>query len=64
MKPKLIASAPSKEGLEKCINEFYASKHWRILDDMKVYNDLVDRFAPITVTTKRGRWYAHVEAKA
>lgn len=38
MKYKLIASAGTKEDLEKLINKFYCSENYTITEDNKLYN--------------------------
>lgn len=53
----LIASAGSKEALQKCINEYYYSKNYVITEDNKVYNTKLDKYLDsVIVKQQRGRW--------
>jgi hypothetical protein len=57
-KTGLLASAPTKEQLEKSINEyFYSDNDLIITDSKKVYsqkkNEILDSYR---ITVKRGRW--------
>ena len=54
---KLIASATTKEKLEKLINEYYYSNNWVITDNNMIYNTLKDRFSIGTIVVlKKGRY--------
>ena len=39
-----IASSPTKERLQKLINEFYYSQNYIITDDNKVYNTKLQKY--------------------
>lgn len=59
MKNKLIASAGSKEELEKLINEFYFSKemHYIINESNEVQNKITGKtMGKVTVKYLRKRW--------
>lgn len=53
-----ICSAPTKEELEKMINEFYFSKNYIITEDNRVYNTKKKTYLDddMTVTYYRKRW--------
>ena len=53
----LIASATTKEELEKMINEYYFSNNYIITEDNKIYNMKKDIYLErVQVTFKRNRW--------
>ena len=57
MANKLIASAPSKEELQKLVNEFYCSTNWIIQDDNSLFNTKLNRSTDsVIVRFFRGRW--------
>ena len=54
---KIIASASTKERLEKLINDYYYSNNWVITDNNEVYNTLTTRFMiGKVVVNKKGRY--------
>ena len=54
----IIASAPTKEKLEKMINEFYASENYIITEENEVYNKKLNKtLDSVKVTYKRKRFY-------
>ncbi len=53
----LIASATTKEELEKMINEYYFSNNYIITEDNKIYNMKKEIYLEsVQVTFKRNRW--------
>jgi hypothetical protein len=57
MNSRLIASAGSKEELEKLINKYYYSENYIITDNMEVYNTKLKVFRDgIKIEVKRNRW--------
>ena len=53
----LIASAITKEELEKIINEYYFSNNYIITEDNKIYNMKKEIYLEsVQVTFKRNRW--------
>lgn len=53
----LLASAGSKEVLEKMINEYYFSNNYVITDDNKIYNTKKKTYlSDVCVVVKRNRW--------
>ncbi len=53
----LIASAITKEELEKMINEYYFSNNYIITEDNKIYNMKKEIYLEsVQVTFKRNRW--------
>lgn len=54
---KLLATAPSKEELEKIINEFYLSENYIIKEDNTIYNTKTG-LTPTNTKVRyfRGRW--------
>lgn len=55
---KIIASAPTKEDLEKMINEFYVSDNYIITDENKVYNKKLNKtLDSVCVEFRRKRYY-------
>ena len=60
-KGMLICSAPTKDNLEKLINEFYCSENYVITEDNKVYNTKLDRFIDNGIIEfKRNRYYYRI----
>lgn len=54
---KIIASASTKERLEKLINDYYYSNNLVITDNNMIYNTLQDRFLiRAGVVLKKGRY--------
>jgi hypothetical protein len=58
MKNKLICSSPTKQGLEKMINEFYYSVNY-IIKDNRAFNTKLNRFAGI-IKEKKNRFYFYL----
>lgn len=57
MANKLIATAPSKEELQKLINEFYCSTNWVIQEDNTLFNTKLNGSTDSTIVRLfRGRW--------
>lgn len=58
MAKKLLASAGSKEGLEKMINEFwFTDNRFIITDDNKIHDTKKDEFVDsCKVVRKQNRW--------
>jgi hypothetical protein len=58
MKSKCLISSPSKEQLQKAINDFYYSENYIITDDNKIYNTKLEKYLEnnLTITAKNGRW--------
>ena len=57
MANKLIASASSKEELQKLVNEFYCSTNWIIQEDNSLFNTKLNRSTDSTIVRFfRGRW--------
>ena len=57
MKMKVYASAPTKEGLEKLINDFYCSKNYIITEDNTIYNTKTGKTVDtMTIKVKKNRW--------
>ena len=53
----LIASAGTKEELEKMINEYYLSKNYVITDQNEVYNTVKEKVLDgVKVENKKNRW--------
>lgn len=53
----LIASAGSKEALQKCINDFYYSTNYVITEDNKVYNTKLNKYLnSVIVKQQHNRW--------
>ncbi len=53
----LIASATTKEELEKMINEYYFSNNYIITEDNKIYNMKKEIYLEsVQVTFNRSRW--------
>jgi hypothetical protein len=53
----ILASAGSKDDLEKMINEYYYSTNYIITEDNKVYNTKVEKtLTSVKVIFKRNRW--------
>lgn len=62
MKRKVIASAPTKEGLQKLINEYYYSKFYVIKEDnTTVENTKTGRILENKVREYKGRWQFYKE---
>nr|DAI36211.1 MAG TPA: hypothetical protein [Caudoviricetes sp.] len=60
----LLGSAPSKEALEKLINEYFFSKEYYIDESLKIKNDKLGRTLDkyyIKVTKNRWRFYRFVD---
>lgn len=56
-KGRLIASAGSKEDLEKLINKYYYSENYIITENNEVYNKKLNKtFTDIRVILKKERW--------
>lgn len=62
MKNQIIASAGSKECLEKLINEYYMSENYLVTDDNKVYNKKLNKVLEgVQVIYQRKRWrFEHI----
>jgi hypothetical protein len=57
-KTGIIASSPSKDRLQKMINEYFYSTAWVILEDLRLFNNKQKRFCTkYLVENKRGRYY-------
>ena len=57
-KTGIIASSPSKDRLQKMINEYFYSTAWVIMDDLRLFNSKLNKFCEnFFVENKRGRWY-------
>lgn len=57
-KTGIIASSPSKDRLQKMINEYFYSTAWVIMDDLRLFNSKQNRFCnKYVVENKRGRYY-------
>ena len=57
MKMKVYASAPTKEGLEKLINDFYCSQNYIITEDNTIYNTKTGKTVDtMTIKVKKNRW--------
>ena len=53
----LLASAGSKNKLQKMINEFYFSDNWIIDEENKIFNTELNKFASGVKVEKKGkRW--------
>jgi hypothetical protein len=63
MKTKCIISSPSKENLQKAINEFYYSKNYIITEDNRIYNDKLDQYlnSDYFIMVKNDRWQFRIK---
>lgn len=53
----LLASAGSKNKLQKMINDFYYSENWIITDDNRAYNSKLHKYAEgVQIINKKNRW--------
>ena len=53
----LLASAGSKNKLQKMINDFYCSENWIIDEENNLYNTKLNKFANgVRVEKKGNRW--------
>lgn len=53
----LLASAGTKEQLEKLINEFYCSNNYIITEDNLIYNTKKEKVLDgVKITVSRNRW--------
>lgn len=63
MKFKVYASAPTKEELEKLINDFYYSKNYTITEDNTIYNTKTGKtIDTMAIKVKKNRWQFGKEA--
>ena len=54
----IIASSPSKDRLQKMINEYFYSTEWVILEDLRLFNSKLNKFCEnYFVENRRGRFY-------
>lgn len=57
-KTGIIASSPSKDRLQKMINEYFYSTAWEILEDLRLFNRKQNRYCQkYIVERKNGRFY-------
>lgn len=55
-KTTCIMSAPSKEELEKMINNYYFSKEYFINDDYKIEHKITGKILNPVIVVKNNRW--------
>ena len=60
---RVIISSPTREELEKKINEYFYSENYIITDDLEIYNYKMDKFADrhYQIRQSRGRWQMILE---
>lgn len=57
MKSKIIASAPTKEDLQKLINRYFYSDNYYIDENSKLCNKVKDAPTNYIIIEKKGRYY-------
>lgn len=62
---KVLISCPTRNQLEKKINEYFYSECYIITDDLKIYNYKMDAFCDYhySVRLSRGRWQFIIDTK-